>query len=429
MDHFKATDGRPLSLEQRADVLAIEHVLQRHRDVWTPIDEYPYLAIDIEQLEKHLASTSSFVVFTRNRLHQNLRPHEFGQRLLDSMTGSAVTGGFASPSDVFVEGMANPKASGLISLGEPLIVGAHPFAAMGTHYIYYHDREHIYQRRFAELVTVGTKSRPRCQHADFDLLAELQEGFYRDYINAPKGQAVDLVRLASLLDGMFAQNLKVHEAAERHHREREPNDQAFDYPAPLLTKYGRLVHDAAKTPRIEISYALLHYEKAIREFNAAKIAERQQDADATFFHGVYCVVGVAACIESVANNVVFAATSKHPDAKDKRTPLVKINESGMAIARQQGRQFVPLAKGQSAYDALDRVRVARNRFMHAKEVANDIDSSMQVSTEVAMVGVAACREYLLRLREAVADIYRQLPDHRPPIATGTIKWLGDLEIP
>jgi hypothetical protein len=88
---------------------------------------------------------------------------------------------------------------------------------------------------------------------------------------------------------------------EHHHRSLAPYTPRYDYEAPVLTRYGRLVHDQTGKPQIEIVYALLHYETALREFDALKKAANGNDVSQAFSHGVYCVVSTAACLEAIAN--------------------------------------------------------------------------------------------------------------------------------
>jgi hypothetical protein len=60
----------------------VEHVLQRHRDVWVPIKAYPYLAVDTERVDAHCQGIGEFAVFASGRLMQNIRPEEGGSRLI-----------------------------------------------------------------------------------------------------------------------------------------------------------------------------------------------------------------------------------------------------------------------------------------------------------------------------------------------------------
>ena len=148
------------------------------------------------------------------------------------------------------------------------------------------------------------------------------------------------------------------------------------------------------------------------------------------FHGVYCVVAVAACIEAIANKLLFQQSGTHPDHRDRRQPLQKLNEAAGALAQTAGQRFVPLAAGQPAYNELDRVRELRNAFMHAKERDEEVDPVALTSTVSVAVDEAHCRAYLQQLRLGVAQVYGQLAALTPPIVTrDNVKWLGDLEVP
>lgn len=427
---FKGVDGETLPDTQIPSWLQIAHVLQRFRDVWVPIETYPFLAVDTARVAAHCAAISEFVVFANGRLLQNIRPDEGGRRLLNGFMGGGIDAGMSPDARVIVEGMANPRAHWMMYFNDPFYIGMHPFAALGTQYIYI-DENGIYQRTFAGLVIVDGHSRPRSTHVEFDALANMVRTFHEEYINGPRDAPRDIDRLAALLDAIFVENGKIHAAATQHHRQHAPLEKPFDYIAPTLTRYGRLTHDAAGQPRIELSFALLHYEKALLELHELKAAVQKRDTEGAFFHGVYCVVAVAACAEAIGNRLVFQQTKVHPDHRDRRTSVQKINETAAALAQAVGRSFVPLTAGQSPYDALEKARELRNAFMHAKERDEEVDPVALTSTVFTAVDESHCRGYLQNLRLAVAQVYDQLaPEHAPPIVTRkNVKWLGDLEVP
>lgn len=173
--------------------LPVEHVLQRYRDVWVPIDTYPYLAVDTERIDAHCQDIGNFAVFAGGRLMQNLRPEEGGSRLILGMIGGGVDAGLSPDSKVVVEGIANPRAHWIMNFNDTFAIGMHPFAALQTNYIYV-DGNGSYQRKFAELVIVDRHSRPRCALVDFDPLAEMALTFHLEYINGPRDRSCDIVR-------------------------------------------------------------------------------------------------------------------------------------------------------------------------------------------------------------------------------------------
>lgn len=402
----------------------------RFRDVWVPIKNYPFLAVDTARVEVHCDAIHEFAVLANGRLMQNIRPDEGGSRLLNALMGGGIDAGMSPQAPVIVEGMANPRAQWMMYFNDPFYVGMHPFAALGTQYIYI-DRTGNYQRTFAELVIVDRRSRPRSAHVDFDPLADMVRTFHEEYINGARDAPCDIGRLAALLDAMFVENENILAAAMQHHRERAPLEKPFDYIAPTLTRYGRLTHDATGQPRIELSFALLHYERALREFHEVKAALQKRDTEGAFFHGVYCVVAVAACAEAIGNRLVFQQTKAHPDRHDMRTPVEKINAAAAALSRVAGLTFAPLVEGAPPHVALEKVRKLRNDFMHAKERDEEVDPMTLTSTVFTAVDENRCRDYLRNLRMAVAHIYDQLaPEHARPIVTReNVKWLGDLEVP
>lgn len=429
MQRFQGINGEALPSTDAPNLLLIEHVLQRYRDVWVPIETYPFLAVNVQRVEAHCAEVDEFAVFTHGRLMQNMRPDEAGRRLLSALTGGGVDAGVSPSSEVIVEGAANPLANWILYANDPFYVGMHPFAALGTQYIYL-DEGGIYQRTFGELITVGGFSRPRSMRVNFDPLADMVQTYHGEYINGRREAAPDLKRLAMLLDSMFIENEKILAVASQHHRDNAHLEKPFVYSAPTLTRYGRLIHDTGGKPRIELSFALLHYEKALHEFASVKSSAMAKNTEMAFFHGVYCVVAVAACIEAIANKLVFHQTGVHPDYRDRRQPLQKINDAASALAEAGGVHFTPLVVGQPTYDALDRVRGLRNAFMHARERDEEVDPIALTSVVFTAVDEAQCREYLKQLRLGVAQIYAQLPSLSPPIVIrDNVKWLGDLEVP
>ncbi|MFY1897012.1 hypothetical protein ACOTCN_23715 [Achromobacter xylosoxidans] len=429
MNTFPTVNGAALGINSSLEQLKTEHLLQRDRDLWQVIPTWPYLAIDTDRLFVRLPSLVEFPVFSSGQLWQNFRQQDLSERLLGALIGGGTDAGMGVNSRAFVEGKANAKANVLINWNAPFIVGSTPWCAEGTHFIYV-EGENLFQHKFGVLTTVNEKSRPSSENFDFTNIADLRDQFNRDYLNGPRDGSEDLNALAVLLDRTFEQNALSLYAAATYHSGRRAGLSSVDYEAPVLTKYDRTTHDASGQPKIEVSFALLHYEKALVEFNAMKKSREAGKMDAAFSQGVYCTVAVAACLEAIANGLVYAQTSHHPDHKDKRPPLKKINEAASALAARERGTYTPLLAGHPTYDVLDHVRVLRNSFMHAKELETDIDPDALTSTVLTSVGESECRKYLTELRTAVAHVFAQLPSQRSPIVTGTnVQWLGDLEVP
>lgn len=429
MNTFPTVNGAALGSSSSLEQLKIEHLLQRDRDLWQVISTSPYLAIDVDRLRSRLPSLDDFPVFSSGQLWQNMRKQDLGERLLGALFGGGTNAGMGVNSRAFVEGKANAKANLLLNLNAPFILGSTPWCAEGTHFIYV-EGDDLFQHKFGVLTTVNKQSRPNSEHFNFTDLADLRDQFNRDYLNGPRDGSVDLNSLAVLLDRTFEQNALSMAAAAAYHSSRRVGLSSVDYEAPVLTKYDRTTHDASGQPKIEVSFALLHYEKAIVEFNAMKKSRETGKMDEAFSQGVYCTVAVAACLEAIANVLVYAQTSKHPDHKDKRPPLKKINEAASELAARGGSTYAPLLAGQSTYDVLDYVRVLRNSFMHAKELETDIDPGALTSMVLTSVDESECRKYLSELRMAASHIFAQLPSQRSPIVTNTnVQWLGDLEVP
>jgi hypothetical protein len=131
MKRFQGINGETLPSTNTPDLLRMEHVLQRYRDVWVPIETYPFLAVDVERVRAHCANVDEFPVFTNGRLMQNIRPEE-GGRLLSTLVGGGVDAGMSPNGHVIVEGIANPRAHWMMYFNDPFYIGMHPFAAFET---------------------------------------------------------------------------------------------------------------------------------------------------------------------------------------------------------------------------------------------------------------------------------------------------------
>ncbi|NUX59292.1 hypothetical protein [Paraburkholderia youngii] len=318
MNRYAAVDGSPISIGNDIEQLKIEHVLQHDRDVWVVTPDHPFLAIDADLLNQRTSKLTHFPVFSSGQLWQNVRREDLGARLLASLVGGGVNAGFGPESRAFVTGKANGKARTLINWNTPLVIGTTPWCAEGTHVIYV-DGNDLFQHEFGTLVTVRAFSRPSSTHFDFTALADLRDRYNADYLNCPKDVEPDLVALGALLDETFKRNALSLAAADIFHSQVSSGMTSVDYEAPVLTKYDRPTHDAAGQPKIEVSFALLHYEKAITEFNELRDLRTSGKLDEAFAHGVYCLVAVAACIEAIANRLVFLESAVHPTHSDKRT--------------------------------------------------------------------------------------------------------------
>lgn len=428
LDTFLTTSGEKIEFASSLDQVKFEHVLQSERSAWRVIPEWPYLAIERDRVDAYIGTLGRFAVFSSGQLWQNLRKQDLGARLLGSLFGGGTNAGFGPGSRAFVDGKANAKTNVLMNWNEPLIVGSTPWCAEGTHFIFF-DNGNLFQHKFAELVVDNGPSHPRSAYFDFATLIALRNRFQSEYLQR-RDCSVDLAALEKLLDDTFAQNVSSLSVATTYHDTLSNGMTSIDYDAPVLTRYDRPTHDASGQPKIEVSYALLHYERAIISFNDLKACQSGGKVDEAFGNGVYCVVAVAACIEAIANKLVFLESGAHPTHKDKRTPLAKLNEAASRLCQIGGMTYVPLAAGDPVFDTLDAVRWERNGFMHAKELETDIDLVTLSSTATTAVNEANCRNYLQRLREGVDKVFSQLPSIASPIVTRTnMTWMGELEVP
>jgi len=428
LDTFLTTSGAKIEFASSLDQLKFEHVLQSERSAWRVIPEWPYLAINRDSVDACIGTLSRFSVFSSGQLWQNLRKQDLGARLLGFLIGSGTSAGLGSESRAFVEGKANTKANVLMNWNAPLIVGSTPWCAEGAHFIFF-DNGDLFQHKFAELVVDNGPSHPQSTHFNFAALIELRNRFQSECLQRRDG-CIDLGVLAELLDDTFAQNALSLSTATAYHDTLSSSLTSVDYEAPVLTRYDRPTHDVSGQPKIEVSFALLHYERAIVSFNNLKACQSGGKIDEAFSNGVYCVVAVAACIEAIANKLVFLESGAHPTHKDKRTPLAKLNDAASRLCQRGGMPYVPLAAGDLVFDVLDAVRWERNGFMHAKELETDIDPVTLSSTATTAVNEANCRNYLQRLREGADKVFSQLPNLASPIVTrSNVTWMGELEVP
>jgi len=427
MTNYLALDGTEIDIQSDLDQLKIEHVLQRDRDVWHVVPHNPFLAIDRELLKERVSLLATFPVFSKGVLMQNMRREDVAQRYVGMLIGGGTDAGFHENSRTLVEGKANAKARFLFNWNPLFHAGCLVWIAQWTHFIVVNGAD-WYQHRFGELDASGSYSFVSSPHFDFGPQTALRQEFVTSFLSC--SESVDLERLSNLLDEVFAQNSQCLAAAEAHHLQAAAGATSIDYEAPRLTKYERHTHDANGVPKVEVSFALLHYEKAIVEFDSLKKSHSEGRFDRAFFHGVYCGIAVAACLEAIANKLVFRQTGAHPGRRDGRTPLEKVNDAASALVAQSGGLHMPLLSGQPMFDSLDALRELRNSFIHAKELQTDIDQASLTSAVLKSVDETACRNYLLQLRLAVEHVFSQMPTLTPPIVTkSNVTWMGDLEVP
>lgn len=425
---FLSTNGTSISMSSAFEQLQMEHVLQRDRDVWELCRGSPYLAINEEKLRSRMEALVEFPVFSSGILFHNISGRDVGRIMISALFGGGSDAGVGPSSQVLVQGRANAKANALQNFNAPLCRGSTPFCAEGTSFIFVEAQE-MYQYKIGELITVNKKSRPTSEAIDFSELCDLRDAYFEFYGKGKELTDQQLADLAINLDRIFELNQQCLAVMEKHHREAPPSTNK-DYDAPVLTKYDRLVQTAQGDPRIEVAFSLLHYEKALFEFHSLKASLAQNNQNDALLHGVYCVVAAAACIEAVANKLVYLQTNSHPDYRDRRQPLQKINDAARQLAQARGDSFSSLQAGNPIFDTLDKLRVLRNGFMHAKESEIDIEPSSLMSSLATEVSEDACRQYLLNVRLGVHHVYAQLAAYSAPIVTEpNRKWLGDLEVP
>lgn len=425
---FLSNASTPIGISSALEQLQIEHVLQRDRDLWELRKTTPYLVIDEAKLRERVRGLVDFPVFSSGILFHNISGKDVGRLMISALFGGGSDAGLGPSSQVLVQGRANAKANALQNFNAPLCRGSAPFCAEGTSFIFV-EAQDTYQYKIGELITVEKKSRPGSDVFDFSELCDLRDIYFSFYGKGEELTDQQLETLTVSLDRIFELNRNCLAAMEQYHRSA-PASTNKDYDAPVLTKYDRPVQTADGDPRIEVAFSLLHYEKALFEFHDLKASLAQQNQNDALLHGVYCVVAAAACIEAVSNKLVYLETGVHPDYRDRRQPLQKINDAANNLAQANGESYSALQASDPIFETLDKLRVLRNGFMHAKEAELDIEPSTLMSSLASEVSEDACRKYLLNIRLGVHHVYSQLSRHSAPIVTEpNRKWLGDLEVP
>lgn len=425
---YLSLSGSPLRFENHYEQLLAEHVLQRYREVWVITSRRHHLAVDEAALRARMRSVNSFRVFSAGVLFQNMNGQDIGMRLLSALTGPGTVASSSPEADSLVEGEANPRAHWLWRPNGLLQTGTHPFAALATHYIAVEPGK-IFQREIGELATVdnGKRSQPHSVEFDFDKLGHLAQEFHVAQFSP--GLTGDQSLLSRLLDDIFEQNRSALAFADAHHAHKPQNGPKYCYEPPKLTRYGRLIHTEHGEPRIETSFALLHYEKALYEFDSLKRATAAHDHERQYLHGVYCIVALASCLEAVANKLMFEAHGEYPGNQNS-TALARINYAGRELARAHGATFNTLGGKLTEFVSMDQIRILRNSFVHANESGAPIDPAALTSSQMTEVSESACRIYLQNLRLTVALVFDQLPWVARPIVTASnVRWLGDAEVP
>lgn len=409
------------------------HLLQKNRSVWKICPEWPYVFIDVEGLSIELEkfSYNRYAVFPNCFYVQNISRKDLGKRLAGLLIGGGTDGGITHEGNHFVQGAPNPKSNYIF--GETNVFGAfsRPFFIHDKHFIFC-EEENVYQ------FLTDPPSDSIFPKFDYNF-SDINE--FRTYYLKNFHQSIDLnnekqKELSELLDELFSLNVECIEAASIHGLKYKTEAPIYDFYAPKLTKYGKIAYDS-KDEKIKVShnFALLHYEKAIMEFNELK--KSAQDKEKAFVHGVYCVIALGAMIESVANRIHYHANKKF-SKNDKRTPIEKINEESAKIAQQNKRkrkangqnlQFKKLKNSDDLYKSIEEIRVLRNKFLHSEEILYDIDETGYAEI-VEKVKESRCRILLSDTKKAMNYILSQIPEMELPVVIkDNVSWLDGLEVP
>lgn len=406
--------------------------LQREQMIWRSQPEYPYLSVDVEALNRCYSTIGRTVLLTDDFLLQNLSREELGRVIAARMVGGGVDAGIASTSDLVPEGAVNPNAYSLWSFNSPLHIGTTPFMAEGVRLLVL-DEDQPYQYTVADLDSFESRSFPVSEFLPLEPYREFQSHFHERYSKRRKLlNADELAELDKFIITVFEANKKVLKEAELYHLRNKNANPQYTHSAPLLTPFGRLVHGKEGEPKIEHNLALLHYKKAIEEFDCAKNAEDSGSDERKVIHGAYCLIALAAFIEAAANRAYFVSKGSHGVQNDERSSTDRLLSEAAQIARKRQRRFRRLKQSSKEYKALEDVRKIRNKLIHATEVAVPIDQGVGASELVACLSVENCRRLLSLVRKALVHIVKQVPEIGLQVRlddNDNVKWLGEREVP
>lgn len=406
--------------------------LQREQTIWRSQPEYPYLSVNAEALNQCHSTRGRTVLLTHEFFLQNLSRRERGRIMAARMFGGGVDAGIASTSDFVPEGAVNPNAYCLCTSNSPLCIGTTPFMAKGTRLLVL-DEDQPYQYTVADLDSFESRSFPVSELLPLGPYREFQSHFHERYSKRRKPlNADELAELDKFISTIFEANKKVLKEAELYHLRNKDENPQYTHSAPLLTPFGRLVHGKEGEPKIEHNLALLHYKKAIEEFDCAKNAEDSGSDERKVIHGAYCIIALAAFIEAAANQAYFVSKGSHVDSTDRRSSTKRLRSEAAKIARKRQRRLKRLKRSSKEYKALEDVRQIRNKLIHATEVAVPINQGVGASELVASLSVENCRRLLSLVRKALLHIVEQVPEIDLQVRlddNDKVKWLGELEIP
>ena len=410
--------------------------LQREQMIWRSQPEYPYLSVDAEALNRCHSTSGRTVLLAHEFLLQNLSREELGRIMAARLVGGGVDAGIAPTSDLVPEGAANPNAYCLCTFNPPLYIGSTPFMAEGI-WLLVLDEDQLYQYTVAELDSSGSHSFPVSRSLSLEPYRELQSQFRKRYRQSRKLlNADELAELDEFISIVFEANKKVLREATFYHLRNKDKTPRYTHPAPWLTMFGRLVHDKEGKPSVEHNLALLHYKKAIEEFNCAKNSEDSGNDDQKVIHGAYCIIALEAFIEAAANRAYFVSKGSHDVSTDNRTSTVRLLSEAEQIAKSRDdasqRRFKRLKQSSEEYGALEDVRQIRNKLIHATEVADPIDQGVGASKLVACLSVENCRRLLSLVRKALIHIVEQVPEIGLQVRlddNDRVRWLGEWEVP
>ena len=293
------------------------------------------------------------------------------------------------------------------------------------------DEGQPYQYAVAKLDSSESHSFPVSKSLPLEPYRELQSHFRERYRQSRKPlNADELAELDEFISTVFEANKEVLREAELYHLRLKDKKSQYTHPAPWLTPFGRLVHDKEGEPSIEHNLALLHYTKAIEEFNCAKKAKDSENDEREVIHGAYCIIALAAFIEAAANRAYFVSKGSHVVSTDNQHSTDRLLSEAERIARQRHRRLKRLKQSSEEYRALEKVRQIRNKLIHATEVAVPIDQGVGASELVACLTVENCRRLLSLVRKALVHIVEQVPEIGLQVRLDDkVKWLGEWEVP
>jgi len=422
--------------ESSVSYIKLYYILQFHQDCWMLTRKWPYCRINLDRvLDLMNSEIRYFAAFPRTALFQNISISDFGKRIGGMLIGGGTDGGIGSEGEHFVQGVPNPQSH--FFFDPPNLFSSWSQIFFPGQFSLICSGDGILSQYIVNKVDDGSGKIRHPFNFDYRAINYLQEvyldEFYRNRIE------LDDERFSmheELLGDVFCENRRIIEEGIAHYLSNRDDNPRHNTPSPNPLKFGRIVYDSNEEKlKIKNNFSLLHYEKAILEYNHLL---NSSDHDKSAIHGAYCIIALGAMIEALSNRIYFHSNHTSRPRDEKRTPIDRIqDEAATIIARSSIRkarglplQFKKIFETSPEYLAIEEVREIRNSLMHFNEELFYIDENTGLSLQNTSFSIENCRRLMRLTREGLVSIMKQLPEVESPIVIQpNVSWMGSLEVP